>query len=114
MDKPDSLCVIWTSENAETALNMALMYAKNSRLYNWWETVRLIVWGPAQKTLAANGELQNELKACAEAGVELYACRACADRYGLAEILESFGVEVLYTGEPLTHMLKTGWSVLTV
>ncbi len=114
MDKPDSLCVIWTNADPEAAMNMALMYAKNSRIHGWWETVRLIVWGPSQKVLAENGMLREELAACAKAGVELYACRACAERYGLAETLEALGVEVLYTGEPLTHMLKTGWSVLTV
>lgn len=113
MEKPDKLCVIWTSADPEVAMNMALMYAKNSRLKGWWGTVRLIVWGPSQKTLMADAALQKEILECAKAGVELWACRACADRYGLAARLEGLGLDVIYVGDPLTRMLKDDWSVVT-
>ena len=108
------LVVVWITRDREAALNMALMYAKNSRLKGWWNDVHLLVWGPSADALAHDAELAGELAACLDAGVEGYACRACADRYGLAERLEALGLTVVYTGEALTSYLKSGWKVLTV
>jgi hypothetical protein len=108
------LVVLWTSADREVALNMALMYAKNSRLQGWWDAVRLVVWGPAARLLARDGEIQAEVAACREAGVHVQACRACADRYGVSARLAALDIEVLYMGEPLTRCLKGGWKVLNV
>ena len=113
-DAEPGLVVVWTTRDREAALNMALMYAKNSRLKGWWNDVHLLVWGPSADALAHDAELATELAACLEAGVEGYACRACADRYGVAEALEALGVTVQYTGEPMTAYLKGGWKVLSV
>ena len=112
-DEP-GLVVLWVTRDREAALNMALMYAKNSRLKGWWERVHLLVWGPSADALAGDAELQAEVAACLEAGVEVLACRACAERYGVAERLEGLGVTVLYTGSVLTDYLKTGWKVVSV
>ena len=48
-----------------------------------------------------------------EVGIELLACKACADRYGVSQKLEDLGIPVKYMGQPLTAMLKTDWVVLT-
>ena len=115
MESPNSLCIVWTSGDPAAGLNMALMYAKNSKKKAWWDTVRIIVWGPSQETLLDDGDLQEALGECAEAGVELWACKACADNCDAAEDLEDLGIDVLYVGEDLTRMLKDGdWTVLTV
>ena len=108
------LVVVWITRDREAALNMALMYAKNSRLKGWWNDVHLLVWGPSADALAHDAELAGERAAGLDAGVEGYACRACADRYGLAERLEALGLTVVYTGEALTSYLRSGWKVLTV
>ena len=108
------LVVLWISRDPEAARNMALMYAKNSRLKGWWDRVHLLVWGPSADLLAHDRELQDEVAACREAGVEAFACRACAERYGVAEKLASLGLTVLYTGESLTRYLKDGWKVVSV
>lgn len=108
------LVVLWITRDAEAAHNMALMYAKNSRLKGWWERVHLLVWGPSADLLAGDAALQEEVAECRAAGVEVLACRACAERYGVAEALEALGVTVRFTGEPLTAYLKDGWKVLSV
>ncbi|KHK00867.1 DsrE family protein [Desulfovibrio sp. TomC] len=113
-DDEIGLVVLWVTRDREAALNMALMYAKNSRLKGWWEQVHLLVWGPSAKALSEDAELQAEVAACREAGVEVLACRACADRYGVSETLEGLGITVRYTGEPLTGYLKDGWKVVSV
>jgi hypothetical protein len=109
----DSLVVVWTSGDREVARKMVFMYTKNSRLRNWWGRVRLVVWGPSAPLLAGDRELQAELAELQAAGVELVACKACADLYGVTEPLQALGVEVIYMGQPLTDMLKTGWHCLT-
>ena len=107
------LALIWSSRDRDVALNMVFMYGKNSRIKGWWDRVCLIVWGPSAKLLSVDEELQAELQTMKEAGVELQACKACADRYGVSEKLETLGIDVIYMGAPLTEYLKGDWAVLT-
>jgi hypothetical protein len=57
--------------------------------------------------------VQAELPRLQDAGVELWACRACAESYGIAGRLETLGLDVLYVGEAVTHMLQSDWKQLT-
>ena len=109
----DSLVVVWTSGDREVARKMVFMYTKNSRLRDWWGRVRLVVWGPSAQLLSVDGELQEELEDLKAAGVEVLACKACADLYGVADKLRALGIEVIFMGQPLTEMLKSGWTCLT-
>jgi len=109
----DSLVVIWSSGDREVAKKMVFMYTKNSRIKDWWGKVRLVVWGPSAQLLATDLELQEELEDLKAAGVELLACKACTDLYGVTDKIEALGIQVIYMGAPLTDMLKTGWTCLT-
>ena len=110
----DSLGVLLVTRDKEAMMNMAFMYAKNSKLRDWWNNVSLIIWGPSGPVIVEDAELQKELKALKDAGVELLACKACSDRYGISPALTALGFDVKYMGEPLTQLLKSGVSVLTV
>jgi hypothetical protein len=110
----DSLVVVWTAGDREVARKMAFMYTKNSRLKDWWGRVRLVVWGPSAQLLAVDRGLQEELEDLKAARVELLACMACADLYGVTDALRALGVEVIFMGNPLTEMLKSGWTYPTV
>ena len=109
----ESMAVIWSSGDREVAKKMVFMYTKNSKLKGWWGRVRLVVWGPSAQLLTTDLELQEELEDLKAAGVELQACKACADLYGVTDKLKSLGIEVIYMGVPLTQVLKTGWTCLT-
>lgn len=109
----DSLVVVWTSGDREVARKMVFMYTKNARLRGWWGRVRLVVWGPSAQLLSVDRELQEELEDLKAAEVELLACKACADLYGVTDKLRALGVEVIFMGQPLTEMLKSGWTCLT-
>ena len=109
----DSLVLIWSSGDREVAKKMVFMYTKNSKLKGWWGRVRLVVWGPASLLLTQDAELQEELEDVKAVGVELLACKACADLYGVTDKLAALGIDVIYMGAPLTEMLKTGWTCLT-
>lgn len=109
----DQQLIVWTSSDREVALNMVFMYAENAAKREWMDTVRLLIWGPSGKLLVADPELQQRLARLTKAGVELYACKACADGYGISESLEEIGVTVIYTGTMLADAQKDGWHVLT-
>jgi hypothetical protein len=95
------------------ALKMVYMYTFNAKKNGWWDEVRFLVWGPSAKLLSEDVELQDYVKKMKEEGVELLACKACADSYGVSEKLEALGVEVKYMGAPLTDMLKSDWTTIT-
>lgn len=115
MSEPNKLVVIWTNGDREVAIRMAFMYTLNSKLKEWWEEVTLIVWGPSAKLLTEDQQLQEYVEKIKNAGVELLACKACADSYGVSEILKGMGINVKYTGQVLTDFLKDETTrVLTV
>ena len=113
-DPANNLAILWTSSDKEVAQKMVFMYAKNSKLRDWWGQVRLIIWGPSAKLVATDGEIQEELQELKQVGVELQACKVCADQYGVSEQLTKLGVEVILMGLPLTSYLKGDWVVLSV
>jgi hypothetical protein len=111
--KTSKLMVLWTSGDREVALKMVFMYTFNAKKRGWWDQVRFVVWGPSSKLLSEDPELQKGIKEMLEAGVEIQACKACADMYGVSDKLSDLGIEVKYMGVPLTNMLKDGWASLT-
>ena len=80
----------------------------NSLKKGWWENVTLIIWGATAKLSAENVEVQKKIKELLSAGVKISACKACADQLGVTEILKSLGIEVIYWGQPLTDLIKSG------
>ncbi len=112
-EETGKLAILWSSGDREVALTLAYPYARNSKIRGWWDEVRLIVWGPSEKILAFDAELQDGLYGLAKEGVELVACKGCSDNYGTSEKLSELGIEVMYMGAPLTDMIKEGWKVLT-
>ena len=109
----EKLYVLWTSGDKEVALKMVFMYTLNSKLKEWWKDVCLIVWGPSARLLASDDELQENLANIRDTGVELLACKACSDMYGVSDKLKELGIEVIYMGQPLTRILKSGQKLIT-
>lgn len=111
--KPDKLVVLWTSGDKEVATKMVFMYTFNSKRLGWWEDVTLIVWGPSSKLLSEDAELQEYLAKMIKTGVNVEACKACTDMYGISGDLEKMGIAVNYMGEPLTQYLKGEYKIIT-
>ena len=108
----DTLVVLWTSGDPEVAEKVCFMYTHNALKRDWFKTVILIVWGPSAKLLANNSKLESQVKSMITDGIQLKACKACSDSYGVSEKLQDIGVEVIYMGVPLTNYLKRGYSIL--
>ena len=107
------LVVLWTSGDPDVALKMVFMYAYNAKKNNWWKDVTFVVWGPSAKLSSENGEISEYLVKMKEIGIEMLACKACADSYGVSPDLEKLGIDVKYMGVPLTDYIKEGKKVLT-
>ena len=109
----DHLLIVWTSGDPDVAHKMVFMYAFNAQKNGWWDQVTLLVWGPSAKLSSEDEDIQASLKRMKEQGVELLACKGCADQYGVSSKLEELGIEVKYTGTYLTDFIKSGKKVIS-
>jgi len=109
-----NLYVLWTNADPITSEKMVFMYTLNSKLKGWWPEVTLIIWGATAKYVAEDKGVQDTIKSLIRAGVKVSACKACAEQLGVADILESLGVEVIYWGIPLTEVLKSDDKLITI
>jgi len=107
------LKVIWTSSDKDVALKMVHMYVYNAKLNKRWDDIELIIWGPSAKLLSEDKDLQLSIEAMLKKDIKVMACKACSDSYGVTEILEKLGIEVMYMGVPLTEYLKSDAKVIT-
>ena len=109
----DGLLVLWTTADRETALHMVFMYTANARRHGWWPQVTLLVWGAATRALCEDQVLRAGLAGVQAAGVDVIACRRCAELLDRVDALKALGVKVFYTGEYLTDWLKSGKRLLS-
>ena len=112
-ENKNKLVVLWTSGDKEIAFKMVFMYTLNAKLRGWWKEVTLIAWGPSTKLLSEDVGVQAYYKKIKDSGVELLACRACTDEYGVTKTVEDLGAAVIYMGEPLTEYLKNDIKLIT-
>jgi hypothetical protein len=105
-EAPQRLTIVWTSGDPEVAHRMVLMYGHAARKSAWFGEVRVIVWGPSARLVAADKEIQAKLAAMKADGVVLEACVVCANSYGVTERLRELGLEVKPMGAPLSEAIK--------
>ena len=114
MGENTDLYILWTNDNPITAEKMVFMYGMNSMIRGWWGKVTIIVWGATAPLVAENIDIQKKVKEAQEKGIHIIACKACADQLGVTESLENLGIEVDYTGELLTNILKSKKALITI
>lgn len=111
---PEKLVILWTSGDKEVAMNMVLMYGKNSYDFGLWTDMEIIIWGPSAKLAATDNEVQTQIKKMIKSGVKFKACQACADNYGVAKDLSKLGVNVIWMSQVLTQHIARGNYILTL
>lgn len=114
MAEKEHLYILWTTDNPVTVEKMIFMYSYNALKNGWWKEVTLIVWGASAAYIEANQDVQKRLQAMMSAGMEVTACKACADQLGVTDTLENIGIDIKYWGVPLTQLLKAEEPVLSV
>ena len=110
----DKLNILWTTDNKDTIYTMLIMYAVNAKTKGWWKDVNIIIWGASAKLIAADTQVQAEVKEMICQGIHVEACKACCDIYGVSEKIEELGIDVRFMGESLTNYLKTDEKILTI
>lgn len=103
---PKELAIVWTSGDPEVAHRMVLMYGHGAQKAQWFDQVRIIVWGPSARLLAADKDLQAKIKQMKADGVIVQACVVCANSYGVADQLRALDLEVKGMGQPLSEFIK--------
>jgi hypothetical protein len=114
MSESKKLYILWTNADPITSEKMVMMYGINSKLNYWWDEVTIIIWGAPAKLVAENDLIQEKIKQAIQVGVNVSACKACAEQLGVSAKLAELGVEVKYWGEPLTEILKGNDKLLTI
>ena len=110
---PSKVFALVCSGDREVALEVGLVYPLNAAKKGWMDEVKVIFFGPSEKVAANDAEVQGRIKEILEAGVEVLACKWCADRMGITEKLEAAGIKVVYVGSVISDLLKEGWAQLT-
>ncbi|MGQ1946869.1 DsrE family protein [Geofilum sp. OHC36d9] len=109
----NKLAIVWSSADKEVAERVVLMYAQGAKTQKWFEEITVLVWGPATKTLAHEAHLQNTVKEMLKAGINIKACSACSESYGVTKDIEALGIEVVPLGPILTDYIKNDYKILT-
>jgi len=100
------LAVLWSTGDKEVFTKMMYIYILNAKKQDWFDQVTVIVWGPSQKLLVDDPEIQTMVKDFQQAGVVMEACIWCSNEYGITENLKKLEIDVKGAGGPLTKYLK--------
>jgi len=110
---PTKVFILWSSGDREVALEVGLIYPLNAAKNKWMDEVKVIIFGPSEKVAAYDSQVQEKLKELQDIGVEILACKWCADRMNITSILEEIGIKVVYVGSIISQLLKDDWASLT-
>lgn len=104
-----SKLVIIVSQAEENAIWTGLFTAIKCTKNSYMDDIRLVLWGPSEKVIADNKELQNMVQEYLALEKPVWACKTCSDRYGVTEAMEALGCKVDYMGLLVTSWLKEGF-----
>jgi hypothetical protein len=84
------------------------MYGHNAKKKDWMEDVKIILFGPSERAVVRDEQISSKIKDMISQ-VEIFACKACSDEYGVSTELEKIGVVVEYVGERQSNLIKDGY-----
>ena len=104
----DKLLVIISTSDPEKA-ETGMMYAVNALRNGWMEEVKLFFFGPAEKLLIQNTELQEYLEEYQAMNGTAIACEVIANREQIGPEISSLGVKVDPVGVTISRLLQEGY-----
>jgi hypothetical protein len=104
----DRLVVIIGTGERDKALAGA-MYAVNSLKHGWMRDVKLFFFGPSERLLLEDPDLQELVREFQRQERMPVACRFIADREGTDAGLKDLGVAVEFVGQPISDLIKDGY-----
>jgi len=101
--------VMFVLSTGEKGKAMAgLVYATNAIRNHWLGDIRVFFFGPFEKLLAEDSEIQ-ELAAQLTEHHRPMACKFISDNHGVSDQLSGLGVDVQYVGQPISEALNEGY-----
>jgi len=107
----DRIVVIIGTGERDKALTGA-MYAVNCLKHGWMRDVRLFLFGPSERLLLEDPDLQEMMREYRRLEGTPIACRFIADREGTGAGLTALGVDVEYVGSLISDLIKDGYTPL--
>lgn len=105
---PDKLAVI-ISSNDEGKARTGLAYAANALKNDWVSDIEMFIFGPAEKLVTENKELQSIVREFKLSEGKVLACKAIADKYNVAEQISDLGIDVQFIGKLVSDKIKEGY-----
>jgi hypothetical protein len=109
----ERLVVLWRSGDPETFHHALYTFTLNAKRFRWFEEVTVYVWGPSEKLLLEDGEIQAKVAKLRQAGVEVIAEIDPAIEYDIELELRKV-VPVTILSQRLVEHLKSGGRILTL
>jgi hypothetical protein len=109
--------VVLIQSSDPDAIYFGLLYAQRATLNEWMDNVKVLFWGPAEKTLCGlppDSEqitLLKQIQAMDGKVSAVWACKACSDKYGITQKMLDLGIEVFHTGETMSYLMKLGYRI---
>ena len=104
----DRVCLILASSDKDV-LKWGLRYAWRSTKEKYLEDIKVIIFGPSEKVIAEDPELQESVKRFMDLGKVISACKACSDEDGVSEELSGLDIKVEYVGSVIGQLIKEGY-----
>lgn len=106
--------IISSGMEAKQKALTGMMFAKNSKLRNYAEDVRLIFFGPSENALAqGDPDFLNSYKALADAGIISTACIKIAEDNKIGPKLTGLGMELEPVASVITQYASRGYEIIT-
>ncbi len=102
------IVIIISTSDLEKARTGA-MYAKNALFQGWMEEVKIFFFGPAQKLLLEDAELQNFVEKVRAMEETPIACKFISDRDNNSEQISKLGVSVEPVGSLISDLINDGY-----
>ena len=108
----NKIIVIISTANLDKA-RTGMMYAVNALNQGWMEDVKIVFFGPAQKLINEDIELQQYLKEYQNSEKNAVVCKYIADRDNTGMQAEALNMNVEYVGELISGLIKEGYVPMT-
>jgi hypothetical protein len=109
--------VVLIQNSDPEAIYFGLLYALRATKNQWMDNVKVLFWGPAEKTISSlpsdseQIKLLKEIQAMGGKAGTVWACKACSDKYGITQKMLDLGFEVFHTGEAISYLMKLGYRI---
>ncbi|MEM3776935.1 MAG: DsrE family protein [Metallosphaera sp.] len=106
--------VVFLIMSGDEKLGLALRMAYNSAKNKRYDDIKLLFFGPSQKSLTTlQGDLKNMFEQLLKDGVVDSACVGVAENMGLKDPLLQMGLRLTPMGETLSKYVNQGYEVIT-